>query len=54
MEVEMPQRKAKPAKGKQTKPKRKARKVEKRKITREQFHKLVKKSAQPTKKPKSK
>jgi hypothetical protein len=34
--------------------KKKARKVEKRKITREQFHKLVRKSAQPTRKPKSK
>lgn len=38
----------------EAKPKQKGkRKVEERKITRDQFHKLVRKAAQPTKKPKS-
>lgn len=46
----MPQRKIQPTKNKQAKPKKKATKVGRRKITRDQFHKLVKKSAQPTKK----
>jgi len=33
---------------------KRTKKTEKRKITRDQFHSLVKKAAQPTKKPKSK
>jgi hypothetical protein len=47
----MPQQKPKPTKKKPIRKKAK-RKVEKRKITREQFHKLVRKSAQPIKKQK--
>jgi len=48
----MPQKKVLPAKKKPIKRKAK-RKVKERKITRDQFHKLVRKSAQPTRKRKA-
>ena len=50
----MPQRKQqKKPRQQNPRPKKQVKKVDKRSITRDQFHKLVKKAAQPTKKRKS-